>query len=201
MTVMAPKDENELKDMLHTAFNLGTPVSIRYPRGKGIGVEISDDFSDIPIGKAQIVFKKGKKSHVLIIAVGSTVYPAMKAAKSLFEGGISATVINARFVKPLDEKLIREEAAKAKAVITIEENALCGGFGSAVLEVISDTIKDHPFLRIGIPDEFIEHGSQKILREKLSLDAQGILEKTLEFLSKLNPSKNAKSTFWQSMKD
>lgn len=189
MTVMAPKDEAELRDMLYTGLNMKTPVSIRYPRGKGIGVKLEKDPKEIPLGKAEVCFRGGKKIHLLIVGIGNTVYPSMEAARTLSEEGINTTVINARFVKPLDIDLIAKEAKGVKGIITVEENVLTGGFGSAVLEGLGELSLQYPLLRLGIPDEFVEHGSQKIMREKFKLDTPGIIERVTDFLSRLSVPK------------
>ncbi len=181
MTVMAPKDENELRHMLFTATQIKGPVAIRYPRGRGFGVALDQELKSIPHGKAEILCTG---EDLVIIALGNPVIQAVKAAEILAEKGISATVVNARFAKPLDETLILELAGKVGRMVTIEENALAGGFGSAVLELMERAGYNHVFLkRIGIPDEFVQHGPQKILREKYGLDAKGIARQCMEFLS------------------
>jgi 1-deoxy-D-xylulose-5-phosphate synthase len=180
MVLMAPKDENELRDMLFTAVQHPGPIALRYPRGRGVGVGFSATLSKVPIGQAEVL-KEGK--DLLILAVGHTVYPALTAAKELEKQNFSATVVNARFIKPLDASLILTLAAKHGRVLTVEENVLAGGFGSAVLELMADeglfgvTVK-----RLGIPDVFVEHGAQDILRKQFGLDAAGILKSALSLL-------------------
>ncbi len=179
MVIMAPKDENELRDMLYTAtvYNKG-PVAIRYPRGNGIGVPLKDDFDLIEIGKAEVL-KEGK--DLAILAIGNMVYPSLKAAEKLREYGIDAMVVNMRFVKPLDEALLDQIFERFDKVITIEENTIKGGFGSAVVEyAVSKGVKNVEFLIHGLPDEFIEHGTQEELRHMLKLDPDGIVEKILD---------------------
>ncbi len=179
MVIMAPKDENELRDMLYTAtvYNKG-PVAIRYPRGNGIGVPLKDDFDLIEIGKAEVL-KEGK--DLAILAIGNMVYPSLKAAEKLREYGIDAMVVNMRFVKPLDEALLDQIFERFDKVITIEENTIKGGFGSAVVEyAVSKGVKNVEFLIHGLPDEFIEHGTQEELRHMLKLDPDGIAEKILD---------------------
>ncbi len=172
MTVMAPKDENELCRMLKTAVNSGIPISLRYPRGSGFGVALDLDVHELPLGIAERL-SVGK--DVAIIAIGSTVYPALAAAKLLEQEGIATTVVNARFVKPLDRELILSVANECGVIVTVEENALHGGFGSAVLELLADEkFTGLKIKRIGIPDRFIEHGTQTELRQMLGLDAEGI---------------------------
>jgi len=182
MTVMAPKDENELRRMLKTAVNSGTPISLRYPRGAGFGVDLDKDIHELSIGSGERL-SAGK--DVAIIAIGTTVYPALEAANLLAKEGIAATVVNARFVKPLDRDLILTVARECGAIITVEENALRGGFGSAVLELLSDElITGLKVKRIGIPDRFIEHGTQTELRKILGLDASGIAGSVKTLLGK-----------------
>jgi len=172
MTVMAPKDENELRRMLKTAVNSGVPISLRYPRGAGFGVTLERDIQELPIGSGERL-SAGK--DVAIIAIGTTVYPALEAATLLEKDGIMVTVVNARFVKPLDRELILSVVRECGVVVTVEENALQGGFGSAVLELLSDErLTGFKVKRIGIPDRFIEHGTQAELRNMLGLDATGI---------------------------
>ena len=179
MVVMAPKDESELRDMLYTAtiYNKG-PIAIRYPRGNGIGVPLKEEFDLIEIGKAEVL-KEGK--DIAILAIGSMVYPSLKAAEKLKEFGVDAMVVNMRFVKPLDKKLLDEIFDNFDKVVTVEENTIIGGFGSAVLEYASfKGVKNVKFLIHGIPDEFIEHGTQAELWKMLKLDPDGIVEKILE---------------------
>lgn len=184
MTVMAPKDENELRRMLKTAINSGIPISIRYPRGAGFGVPLDRDIQQLPIGIGE---KLSDGKDVAIIAIGSTLFPSLEAAAMLEKQGIRATVVNARFVKPLDRELILSVAKECGALVTVEENALQGGFGSAVLELLSDErVTGLKVRRIGIPDRFIEHGTQAELRKMLGLDADGIARSVSTFLGKDN---------------
>lgn len=179
IVIMAPKDESELRDMLYTAtiYNKG-PVAIRYPRGSGVGVPIKNNFDLIEIGKAEVL-KEG--NDIAILAIGNMVYPSLKSAEILKRYGIDAMVVNMRFVKPLDEELLDIIFDKFDKVVTVEENTIRGGFGSAVLEyAASKGITNVKFLIHGIPDEFIEHGTQKELWHMLKLDPEGIAEKILE---------------------
>ncbi|HXC92919.1 MAG TPA: 1-deoxy-D-xylulose-5-phosphate synthase [Geobacteraceae bacterium] len=185
MNVMAPKDENELARMLKTAINAGVPISLRYPRGPGYGVPMDSRIEELPIGVGELL-SDGK--DVAIIAIGSTVYPSLEAAALLENDGIMATVINARFVKPLDRDLILSAARNCGTLVTVEENALQGGFGSAMLELLSDEgITGIKVTRIGIPDRFIEHGTQTQLRKMLGLDAEGIADSVKKSLGRKNP--------------
>ena len=182
IVVMAPKDENELQHMLKTAVEYGGPVSVRYPRGEGIGVPLDDVPIPIEIGKGEIMHKG---ADLAIIAIGSTVYPALAAAGKLESEGISATVINSRFVKPLDRDLLCNTASSFKKIITVEENVLMGGFGSAVLELFQETgISDVTVKRLGINDEFIEQATQAELREKIGIDEKGITEAARELMGR-----------------
>jgi 1-deoxy-D-xylulose-5-phosphate synthase len=173
MTVMAPKDENELQHMLATAINLGSPAALRYPRGNGYGVALDQTLTTIPVGRAELL-REG--SDAAVLALGTMVYPALDAAKVLdCEYGITLTVVNARFVKPLDEVLILDLARKHKYLITIEENALQGGFGTAVLELLEQhNLSGVRVLRLGYPDSYIPQGEQHELRAMLGLDTKGI---------------------------
>lgn len=171
LVFMAPKDENELQHMLFTALQLSLPVAIRYPRGSGIGVPLDMEFREIPVGKAEVV-REGER--VAIFAIGNTVYPAVEAAQKLESEGIDCAVVNSRFIKPLDETTLMTFASRVKAIVTVEENALQGGFGSAVLEALQINNSTTRVVRIGIPDTFVEHGPQALLRKKYGLDAEGI---------------------------
>lgn len=172
LTFMAPKDENELRNMLKTALELGRPVALRYPRGAGYGVPADQPPESLPVGKGELL-REGK--DLTIIGIGSTVMPAFEAAAKLAEKGIDAAVINARFIKPLDAELIVSQAKKSGRLITVEENVLQGGFGSAVLELLQENdLHQISVKRLGIPDRYIEQGSQAQLRKDVGIDADGI---------------------------
>ena len=173
MVVMAPKDENELQSMVKTALVYeGGPIAFRYPRGTGIGVKMSTELQPLPIGKSEIV-REGE--DVLVIAIGNRVYPALEAAQTLADSGISATVLNARFVKPLDTETIVPLAERIGRVITVEDGGVMGGFGSAVLEALAAAdITDVQVTNLGIPDEFIEHGDAQHLYALCQCDATAI---------------------------
>lgn len=181
LVLMAPKDEDELRHMLYTAVEHPGPIALRYPRGQGVGVDFSPTLHRLPVGKAEVV-REGE--DLLILAIGASVYPSLKAAEELEKLGYQATVVNARFVKPLDESLILNLAARRGRVLTVEENVLMGGFGSAVVELLIDRGLLVPVKRLGIPDVFVEHGSPAILREKYGLDAKGIVKGALELLER-----------------
>ena len=179
--VMAPKDENELQHMLKTAVGCGHPVSLRYPRGKGIGVILDDEPKTLEIGKGEVL-RDG--SDLAIIAIGSAVNPSLIAAKKLSEEGINIKVINARFVKPLDDELILKTAATIKKIITVEENMLPGGFGSAVLELLAEEGVTGVWVkRLGIPDEFVKHATQAEQRHKCGIDEEGIIRAIKDMLA------------------
>jgi 1-deoxy-D-xylulose-5-phosphate synthase len=181
IVVAAPKDENELQHLLYTAVKAKRPMAVRYPRSHGLGVTLDNTLHEIPIGKAEVV-RYGE--DVAILALGASVTPSLEAAKILTSQGVEATVVNARFAKPLDKELILELAGRIKNIITVEENVLTGGFGSSVASLLHEAGKnDVTFKNIGIPDEFVEHGSQTILRAKYGLDAEGIARKVLAMLS------------------
>ncbi len=177
MIVAAPKDENELRHLLYTATRALQPMAIRYPRSAGQGVELDAELHEIPIGQWEVL-RDGE--DVAILAVGATVAPALEAASELASQGIEATVVNARFVKPLDTKLITELTSSIKRMVTIEENTVSGGFGSSLVSFLQKTGKRHIQIKsLGIPDEFVEHGTQAVLRAKYNLDAKGIVQQVL----------------------
>lgn len=169
MLIMAPADENECRQMLTTGFNYKGPATVRYPRGKGPGKVVSKDLSELEIGKGKICHKGGR---IAILAWGSMVTPAIEAGKQL-----GATVINMRFVKPLDQEIILEMAKSHDVLVTIEENVISGGAGSLVNNYIQAQQILMPVLNIGLPDEFIEQGSREELLEYSGLDTQSILKK------------------------
>jgi 1-deoxy-D-xylulose-5-phosphate synthase len=182
MIIMAPKDENELQHMVRTAVEHDGPSAVRYPRGTGLGVPMDQELQALPIGKGELLRDGG---DLVIIAIGNMVKPSLDAAEQLGTGGISAAVVNARFVKPLDEELIIRMAKKAGRVVTVEEHALQGGFGSAVIEILENhRTAGIKTLRIGLPDRFIEHGPQAVLRQKYGLDADGITASVRDFVEK-----------------
>ncbi len=179
MVVMAPKDENELQHMIKTAVDHNGPAAVRYPRGTGIGVPMDQELKVLDLGKGEVLRDGG---DLVIVSVGNMVRPSMEAAERLMADGISAAVVNARFVKPLDEELILGLARKTGRIVTVEEHALQGGFGSAVLECLESGRTGAKSLRIGLPDRFIEHGAQAVLRQKYGLDADGIYRSVKEFV-------------------
>jgi 1-deoxy-D-xylulose-5-phosphate synthase len=169
--LMAPKDGNELKQMLYSAYLYGKPAAIRYPRGEAQGVKPDKDFMEIPLGKWE---KLKEGNDIAIIACGNTVYPSLTAAAELGEEGIQCTVINGRFVKPMDRDMFVDTATSIKKILTVEENTIIGGFGSGVMEMLSEEKLDAVVRKIGIPDMFLPHGSQGVLREKTGINTEGI---------------------------
>jgi 1-deoxy-D-xylulose-5-phosphate synthase len=167
-TVMAPSDENECRQMLTTAFTLDTPAAVRYPRGAGPGVAIERELKGLPVGKGEIR-RDSKRHRVAILAFGSVLHASLAAAEE-----IDATVANMRFVKPLDTELVAYLARSHEALVTVEENVVAGGAGSAVAEALAAAGFSIPILHLGLPDEFIDHGDPAVLLEHCGLDAKGI---------------------------
>ena len=187
MTLMAPKDENELRHMLFTALNHTGPVAIRYPRGRGLGVSLDPEYRLIPIGESELL-KEGK--DLTLIALGSMVLPSLEAAAELEKEGLSAAVVNCRFVKPLDKRLAEYSRKTGKALV-VEENILQGGLGSAVLELLSDMgLREVTVRRLGLPDSFVEHGPVEVLREKYGLDKAGIIKAAKALLTSDHSASN-----------
>jgi 1-deoxy-D-xylulose-5-phosphate synthase len=174
IVLMAPKDENELQHMLHTALQHDGPIAVRYPRGAALGVPLDAEPQRLPLGKAEVLHRG---ADVALLGIGLGVEAARGAAEHLAEEGVAATVVNARFVKPLDRDLILELAHSVGRLITIEENALAGGFGSAVWELLErEGVENCRLYRVGVPDEFVEHGTQASWRKRYGLDAAGVRE-------------------------
>jgi 1-deoxy-D-xylulose-5-phosphate synthase len=182
--------------MIKTAIGCPVPVAFRYPRGRGEGVRRSTALQSLELGKAEVL--RGGED-VLIVAIGSTVHPSLRAAERLEAEGIHAAVINSRFLKPLDGELLCDWAERTGRVLTVEENVLMGGFGSAVLEVLQERgLFSIRVKRLGIPDLFVEHGPQSLLRAKYGIDEEGILRAVKEMIEKetspsLRPSQNKTS--------
>ncbi len=183
MVVMAPKDENELQHMLKTCLTHDGPASVRYPRGVSLGVKMDETPKALPLGKGELM-REG--TDVAIVAIGVSVWQAVKAAERLSEEGISTAVVNARFVKPIDRDLIVETAKRVRYVVTVEEGSKMGGFGSAVLETLSDAGVNNVTTKVlGLPDWYIEQGPQDLLRERYGLTAEGIYESVKELVGKV----------------
>lgn len=182
MVVMAPKDEQELRDMLYTAveYNKG-PIALRYPRGNALGVVLREGFKKLEIGKAETL-RKGK--DVALLAIGNMTPYSLRAAELLAKEGIEAEVVNMRFVKPLDDDLVRSVASRINSLVTVEDNVTNGGFGSAVLESLSRQGITNVLVKLhGLPDAFVDHGTPQELHRILKLDPEGIAAVTREFLS------------------
>ena len=181
MVIMAPKDENELQHMIKTSVQYDGPISVRYPRGVTLGVKMDDAPKTLPIGKGELL-KDG--TDVAIIAIGVSVWQAHQAAERLSKEGVSTAVVNARFAKPLDQDLITDVAKRVRYVVTVEEGCRMGGFGSAVLETLSEArVTDVTTKVLGLPDWYIEQGPQDLLRERYGLTAEGIYQSVKDLVS------------------
>ena len=184
IVIMAPKDESELRDMLYTAvmYKKG-PIALRYPRGSALGVPLKDGFDQIEIGKSE---RLAAGNDVALLALGSMVDYSQKATKLLAENSISCELINMRYAKPLDTQMLDEIARKFKKIVTLEENSLAGGFGSGVVEYFTDKNYKNDILRIGLPDHFIDHGTQEELHKQIGIDPVSIAEKVKLFCQTKN---------------
>jgi len=182
MVVMAPKDESELRDMLYTAVEYrGGPIALRYPRGNGVGVPLKEDFDLVPLGRGETI-RDG--NDVALLGIGTIVNAASTASELLAARGVSAEVVSMRFVKPLDEDILGDIASRFSRVVTLEDNTVIGGFGSAVTEFFSGREGNIPHvLRIGIPDCFVQHGTQQELHASLGMDAAGIAANVARFVA------------------
>ena len=186
LIISAPKDENEMQHLVYTGVRANHAIAIRYPRGSGPGTALDEALHELPIGKGEIL-RDGK--DVAILALGNLVYPALEAAEELEKAGVECRVVNARFVKPLDAELILDTTTKIKRILTVEENTLDGGFGSAVLQLLqSSKVQDVRVKCLGLPDLFIEHGTQLQLRSMYDLDAPGIARQVLTSFPELSKS-------------
>ena len=182
LVIMAPKDENELRHMLHTAVQVDSPVAIRYPRGSGLGIKMDESLQQLPIGVAEEL-KVGR--DLVFLATGAMVDPCRAASELLEAQGIQAGLINARFIKPLDEQMIRRLSRDVGIIVTVEDNILAGGFGSAVLEYVNEqNLNWVKVLRLGLPDQFIEHGTREQLLEKYRLTPERIADDVSSFVQK-----------------
>ncbi|HEX9016499.1 MAG TPA: transketolase C-terminal domain-containing protein, partial [Chloroflexota bacterium] len=181
LVVAAPSNENELQHLIHTGIRQiaggGLPFAIRYPRGAGTGVAMDEDLKTLPIGKGELL-RDG--SDLAIIGIGSAVKQAKEAAEILAGKGISVALVDARYLKPLDTKLILDVCRRCRRVVTVEENVLAGGFGSGVLELLaSSDLTGVEVETVGIPDEFMEHGTPALLREKYGLTGAAIASRAV----------------------
>lgn len=182
LTIIAPKDENELRQVFYSAFKwINGPIAVRYPRGEGVGVNIDSKLTEVPYGKSEKV-KDGK--DLLIIAVGPIVYNVLEVSNYLEEKGYSIAVVNARYIKPLDDELILELAEKIKLVLTVEEHVLAGGFGSSIMELISQNeLNNIKISSLGIEDVFVEHGKPDELKEEYGIANKHIFAKAEQMLN------------------
>jgi 1-deoxy-D-xylulose-5-phosphate synthase len=172
MTLMAPCDENECRQMLYTAFMLDSPAAVRYPRGAGPGVAVTAEMTALPVGAGEIRRESSRRAdRIAILAFGAVLRPALAAAEEL-----DATVANMRFVKPLDAALVARLAGEHDALVTVEENVVMGGAGSAVAESLAAAGIAIPLLQLGLPDAFIDHGDPASLLAQCGLDAEGIVK-------------------------
>jgi len=192
MVVMAPKDENELQHMVKTSLTHNGPISVRYPRGTCLGVPMDQEMKTLPIGKGELL-KDG--TDLAIVAVGVTVWHAVHAAERLEKEGLSVAVVNARFVKPLDHDLIGALARRVRCLVTVEEGSTMGGFGSAVLESLSEQgITNISTKLLGLPDWYIEQGPQEMLREKYGLTEDGIYKEAKALWTRMTTAPGAVSS-------
>jgi 1-deoxy-D-xylulose-5-phosphate synthase len=176
---MVPKDEDELADMMYTALLQPGPTAVRYPRGTGPGAVVKAHPVALPIGKAEIL---SDGDEVAIFGLGALLPMAQQLAAELRKQGFSVAVINPRFVKPLDRDTVADYARRGAVIVTFEDHVIMGGFGSAVLEALSDMQIEAPVVRIGWPDRFIEHGKPDQLRAKYGISVEGAMEKLAPFL-------------------
>jgi 1-deoxy-D-xylulose-5-phosphate synthase len=191
MTIMAPRDEDQLRHMLKTSTEMDTPSAIRYPRGNGIGVPIDGAMHTIPIGKGELLRgQEHDEIDLTVIAIGYSVQETLKAADALIAEGSRIAVFDARFVKPLDETTICDLARRSQQMMTVEENMVQGGFGSAILELLQRKNIQLPVHLIGVPDQFIHHGLPQIQRSELGLDSAGILASMRQLFSSKNGASN-----------
>jgi len=181
MIVSSPKDENELQHLLYTATEIKHPMAIRYPKGQVAGIPLDPELHKIPLGTWELI---NQGDDIAIIATGSVVLPSIQAAEHLSSHGFYASVINARFIKPMDVNLLLDTANRVRAIITVEENVLTGGLGSSVIQLLQNHgISNIKVNQLGIPDEFVAHGEQNLLRSLYHLDAHGITDECLDFLA------------------
>lgn len=180
MIVSAPKDEQELRNLLYTAIRSGRPFALRYPRGAAYGVP-TEGFEEIKIGSWEELLEG---EEVVVLAVGYPVYQALKAAERLYKDGIRIGVVNARFVKPMDEDMLLRISSKYEVIVTVEDNVVTGGFGSGVLEFLSRKGVTKSVVNLGVPDRFVEHGNQNLLRNMVGIDAEGIEKTVREILTR-----------------
>lgn len=187
LVLMAPKDENECRQMLHTAYQHQGPAAVRYPRGAGVGSQIEEAFTVLPIGKAEVLatFNDNSQQKIALLAFGSRVVATLDAAQQLASTGLGVTVVNMRFIKPLDLDLLQSLAASHHAFVTIEEHAVMGGAGSAVNEALHQLFILKPVLNLGLSDRFLAHGEHGQMLKDEGLDAGGIAQSVQNFCTKV----------------
>ncbi len=179
IVIMAPKDENELRRMLLTAIYCNRPATLRYPRGSALGVPLEDPITPLPIGKGELL-REG--DDILLVALGTMVNPALQTANRLSQDGISCAVINARFVKPLDEEMLATWSNRCARIAIIEEGCAPGGFSSAVTEFLADAGIQRPILRCALADHLIQHGDQNRLLEEEGLGPESLHARLRSFI-------------------
>ncbi|GAC1371069.1 MAG: hypothetical protein NVS3B3_10720 [Aquirhabdus sp.] len=187
LVLMAPKDENECRQMLHTAYQHAGPAAVRYPRGAGVGSQIEEAFTALPIGRAEVLatFNEQSSQKVALLAFGSRVIATLEAAEQLATTGVGVTVVNMRFIKPLDVELLQSLALSHHAFVTIEEHAVMGGAGSAVNEALHQLFIVKPVLNLGLSDRFLSHGEHGDMLKNEGLDTNGIVQSVQNFCSKV----------------
>jgi 1-deoxy-D-xylulose-5-phosphate synthase len=183
---MVPKDEDELADMLYTAMLHPGPSAVRYPRGTGPGTPVKEQPTALPIGKAEVI---ADGDDIAIFGLGALLPMASDLAKKLKQQGYSAAIINPRFVKPLDRDVLAAYARRVNVIVTFEDHVLMGGFGSAVMEALSEMQIEIPVVRIGWPDRFIEHGKVEQLRARYGISVEAALEKLAPYLKRTSRAK------------
>jgi 1-deoxy-D-xylulose-5-phosphate synthase len=186
MVHMVPKDEDELADMLFTAMQWNGPIAVRYPRGLGPGTPVKDVPRAIPVGKAELL-QNSDNDRVAIFALGALVPMAEEIARKLEGEGIAAAVVNARFTKPIDIEMLEFFAGTVEVIVTLEDHVLRGGFGSAVLEELNNLGRTTPVVRIGWPDQFIEHGKLELLRAKYGITPEAAIDRLRPHLKVREP--------------
>jgi len=180
MIIMAPKDENELQHMVKTGVSYQSgPIAVRYPRGTVVGVAMDTEPKVLPIGQGEVVSSDCDNADVCLVAVGFCVQTALETQKILRSEGVTSTVLNARFIKPLDEALLHKHISESRLTVTLEENTSIGGFGSGILEMMNRRNLHRQVLTLGMPDRFVQHGSQEEQRAELALDAKGVAKRIL----------------------
>lgn len=195
VVIMAPKDENELQHMIKTCVeHKAGPTALRYPRGEVVGVPMDAELATLPIGQGELVSADAEELDVLFVGIGFAVQSAAEAQKLVRAQGYRTGLVNARFVKPLDEKLLGTWIGRARLVVTVEENSICGGFGGAVVEMMQRLRLHRDALVLGMPDRFVDHATQKQQRELCGIDAAGIAKRALERLQTLDLETSASPT-------